>query len=1025
MDLSNLTFDELLDAIRSDSGYQSAQAKKANAPEETVTQSPAIAEESAEMSSKPIMFEPEYTEKNREAEEAADTVEEVYVTSDFTEEPAAESVALLHEEAAGKAAAEVFEKDTVQIFTPPAVPLSLFETEQPEDELPLWQAPDFTAEIYKPITPESDVESGNDEYSSQTPEADETYEDDSNVYTTPLPPEPIELLFPDETEDEEPIKIYTPPKPDPIDFGGFDITADVASLFPDISDEEASDEKPVTVTDNTKTRVIDPIAITEPTVHHEPSYDKTAVVPDVTDEKTKAVPAVEDGKTRAVDFGTVFERPGIVTTKGAYDKTSDLNALPHILPADEFIDGEGKKFVRTGEIPKVVTAPKNPVVRHEEDEQMMLPGFFDKEEIVRVDEDVVEEELKRTRSRKVDSFRLEGTDIDEPVMDDEVSQELTQGNSGTKKRRFSLTKTRHRLTKQHVEFTRPSNGKAVHTFIARKKLMAIIGAAVSGVCSLILLITTAIPAVAERINAGADVNDAPVTYLLSLIFLLVAIGCALPGCISGITCFFNGTGRPNSQTPVIIAAAAALIQNIVALSSYDGEDVPLFSLAATFLLCCCSLGNMLVYSRTMSNFAFLYKQGREGLYSVRSIDNAIDANRVSQNVVMGEADIRYSGKLKFADRFMAYSLSSDSADDLCAKLVPIVAIISAVIGVIGGFVTGSFIGALTVFSGTLCMGTPACALIAANLPLLIENKRLRKEGAMITGYAAAFEYESTNAVAIDASELFPGENCNIHGMKTFNGVRVDDAVLTAASMLIAAGGPISSLFENVIMEHNELLLKVEDLKYEERLGLTGWIRNRRVFVGNRKLLENHNIEIPMSIDESKYVSGDRQIIYLADAGKIAAFFVVSYGRNKKIAEYLRRIENNGINILVRTTDSNINEKFIAKCFDLPLNSVKVVSNTAGEVLKNYAEHTVNREDAKLIHNGTAAAFLHAVSSAGKLCETAGKITTLQTFCMGAGLLLTVLIMIFSGPLSLTALPVCISQLLWIAIAAVLPLFGKE
>ena len=987
MDLSNLTFEELLDAIRSDSGYQNAQAQKPDISEETIAE---IIDEFEELTEE---LPPNEVKEEKISEF---TFEEALVEDTLTEEiPAAEP-----------------EKDEAESVTLPAVPLSLSEEELPDEELTVWQAPESYNEAYQPIALEDDEE-------------DEVITESDSVYTPPSPPEPIELIFPDESEDEEPIKIYTPPKPEPIDFGGFDITADVASLFPDISDEDIPEEEPAAVTDNSKTRVIDPVITTEPAAQPEPSYEKTTVVPAVTDDKTKAIPTAEDGKTKAVDFGAVFERPGIVTTSSAYDKTSDLNALPHILPADEFIDGKSKKFVRTGEIPKVEATPKAPVVRHEEDEQMMLPGFFEKEEIVRVDEDVVEEELKRTRSRKVNSFRLEGTDIDEPVMDEEVSQELSQGNTGAKKRRFSLTKTRHRLTKQRVEFTHPSEAKTVHKFIARKKLMATIGAIASGICSLVLLITTAIPAVAEKINAGANVNGAPVTYLLSLIFLTVSIGCALPGCISGITCFFNGNGRPNSQTPVIIAAAAALIQNIIAFTGYDGEDFPLFSLAATFLLCCCSIGNILVYSRTMSNFAFLYKQRRDGLYSIRSVDNAIDANRISQNVVMGNADIRYSGKLKFADRFMAYSLSSDSADDLCARLVPIVAIISVVVGIIGGFVTGSFIGAVTVFSGTLCMGTPACALIAANLPLLLENKKLHEDGAMVTGYAAAFEYESTNAIAIDASELFPGENCNIHGMKTFNGVRVDDAVLTAASMLIAAGGPISSLFENVIMAHNELLLRVEDLKYEERLGLTGWIRNRRVFIGNRKLLENHNIEIPMSIDESKYVGGNRQIIYLADAGKIAAFFVVSYGRNKKIAEYLRRIENNGINILVRTMDSNINEKFIAQCFDLPLNSVKVVSNTAGEVLRNYAEHTVNREDAKLIHNGTAAAFLHAVSSASKLCETAGKISTLQTFCMGAGLLLTVLIMIFSGPLSLTALPVCISQLLWIAIAAILPLFGKE
>ena len=1014
MDLSNLTFDELLDAIRSDSGYQSAQAQKTDTYEENTTQTPAAAEEIAE----------DFSDFTFEEAVAEDFFIEEPVAENFSIEETAVEDFLADESATGNfsidepVAAVLFDEepveDTNEIFTPPAAPLGLFETDLPEEDIPVWQMPVPDSEEYQPIALDPI-----DEYSDDD---EEVITADESVY---IPPEPIELIFPDETEDEEPIKIYTPPKPEPIDFGGFDITADVASLFPDISDDDIPEEEPVTVADNSKTRVIDPIEVAEPAAQPEPSFEKTTVVPDVTDDKTKAIPTAEDGKTRAVDFGAVFERPGIVTTSSAYDKTSDLNALPHILPADEFIDGESKKFVRTGEIPKVESAPKNPVVRHEEDEQMMLPGFFEKEEIVRVDEDVVEEELKRTRSRKVNSFRLEGTDIDEPVMDDEVSQELSQGNTGAKKRRFSLTKTRHRLAKQRVEFTHPADGKVVHGFIAHKKLMATIGAIASGICSLVLLITTAIPAVAEKINSGAEVNGAPLTYLVSLIFLVISIAFALPGCISGITCFFNGNNRPNSQTPVIIAALAALIQNIVAFTSYDGEDYPLFSLAASFLLCCCSIGNILIYSRTASNFAFLYKQRREGLYSIRSIDNAIDANRVSQNVVMGNADIRYSGQLKFADRFMAYSLSSDAADDLCARLVPIVAIISVIVGIIGGFATVSFVGAVTVFCGTLCMGTPACALIAANLPLLLENKKLREDGAMVTGYAAAFEYESTNAIAIDASELFPGENCNIHGMKTFNGVRVDDAVLTAASMLIAAGGPISSLFENVIMAHNELLLRVEDLKYEERLGLTGWIRNRRVFIGNRKLLENHNIEIPMSIDESKYAGGNRQIIYLADAGKIAAFFVVSYGRNKKIAEYLRRIENNGINILVRTTDSNINEKFIAQCFDLPLNSVKVVSNTAGEVLRNYAEHTVNREDAKLIHNGTAAAFLHAVSSASKLCETAGKISTLQTFCMGAGLLLTVLIMIFSGPLSLTALPVCISQLLWIAIAAILPLFGKE
>ena len=1004
MELNNLSFDELLEAIRNDSGYKSALAKqsavqaaepeiKAEEPKEEIASQPEAeelpqvyvteADEEPAAESVPENFQP-----LEESAEEFGSWEEVEFEETENEEQFCEIVIEDPEEDFSFAFRPEENEEPVPVFNPPAVP-SFFELEE-QDE-----AEEESAEFYQPVTVPEVTQP------LEIVDADETEASEQTVvYTAPVPPEPIVLEIVQDEEDSD-IKVSAKPAEEKTE--GFNIDTDIDSLFPDVNfgEDETVVYSPTEQKTEDKTIVIDSSSVVQST--QEVSFDKT----------------------KHVNLNSVFERPGIVTTTAAFDKTSDLSALPHILPADELLREE-KKFIRTGSIPKVDSRPKTPTVRYEEDEQMVLPGFFEKEEIIRVDENEVEEELKRTRSRKVSSFKIEGAEIEEPVIDEEVSHELIQGIAEGRKRRFSLTKTRHRLARQKVEFNRPADGRNVRNFVARKKLNAIISAAVTGVCALVLLITTAIPAVAEKINiSSVSSNGAPVTYIISLLLLCMAIAAALPTCYSGISCFISGAGKPNAQTPVFAAALAALIHNIIEICTYDGTDRPLFSLSAAFLLCCCSLGNILIHTRIMSNFAFLFKQGREGLHSVREIDNAIDANRVSQNVVMGQADIRCSGKLKFATRFMSYSLSSDSADDLCAKLVPIAAGISAVIGIVAGFMTKSFNGGFALFSGAMCMGAPVCAIIASNLPLLLENKRLREDGAMITSYAAAFEYESTNAIALDASDLFPGENCNIHGMKAFNNLRVDDVVLTAASMLIAAGGPISSLFKNVIMEHNELLLEVEELKYEERLGLSGWIRGRRIFVGNRKLLENHNIEIPMSVDESKYVHGDRQIIYLADAGKIAAFFVVSYGRNEKIAEYLRKIENNGINILVRTTDSNINEKFIASCFGLPLNSVKVVSNTAGEVLRSYSERTVPREDAKIIHNGTAAALLHAVSSASRLCAAAGKISTLQTFCTAAGLLLTAIIMIFSGPLTLSPISVCICQLVWLAVSAIVPMIGKE
>lgn len=888
------------------------------------------------------------------------------------EEIVAEEISVIEEEPEEPVAYEP------QRFEPEPTEFLSLETEEKEETEKI-SAPVFYSE--QPI-----------EIVEETADEPESLFEPVNItYTPPAAPAPLEIVEEEAAEPEPATVAYAPAVPTEEDkaeqpekfeiFGNIDIESDVSAMFPEITEEEPETENQAT--------------------------EETIVVGELPDKTV------------------VFERPGIVTGKNMFEKTADLRAVPAILSADDmlkekYLSGE-KTFVRTGAIP--IVAPSKPQPVHHEDGQMVLPGFGEPEEPVeQVDESVVEDELRKNRSKKVDSFRLEGIAPEEPHIDEDIAEELG-GEIREKRKRFSSTKTRTRLNRQSVEYRKPSDKAKISEFISRKRVTAIVGTAVSGVCALAMLIMTAIPSLAQRINDASP--SVSVVAVVSLAVLAVAFFATLPLWSSGISCFFSGSGKPNARTPVSLAAVAALIQSVLLVIFDTHGEMPVFAPAAAFVLCLNAAGSLLAYSSVEKNFAFLASRSKDGLYTVRTIDNASDANRIGRNVVMGEADIRYSGRTKFASNFLAYSLASDAADDLCIKLVPIATAASIVIGLIAGIASKSALCGISIFAGAMCMGTPASAVLAANLPLSKANKALREDGGIVTGYAGAFEYESTNAVAVDAADLFPGSSCNIHGMKTFYGVRIDDAILTAASMLIAAQGPISSLFNEVVMGRKELLMNVEDMVYEDRLGLSGWIRGRRVFVGNRKLLENHNIEIPMSVDEAKYRHDGRRVVYLADAGKIAAIFVVSYGSEPRIAEHLRRIENNGINILIRTTDSNITEEFVANTFGLPLNSVKVVSTPAGEVLKSYADSVTPKADAKLLHNGTAAAFLHCVSKAGSLCAAAGVVTTQQTFCTAAGLLLMAIIVIFSGALNVSALQICICQLIWTAIGAGVSLINKE
>lgn len=116
-------------------------------------------------------------------------------------------------------------------------------------------------------------------------------------------------------------------------------------------------------------------------------------------------------------------------------------------------------------------------------------------------------------------------------------------------------------------------------------------------------------------------------------------------------------------------------------------------------------------------------------------------------------------------------------------------------------------------------------------------------------------------------------------------MRIDDAFLYTAAVVIKSGGALSDVFDSVILSKRDILPPVESLVYEEKLGCSCWINNQRVLVGNRDLLSKHNVTPPSEDEEKKFLKSGRQVIYLAVEGKTAAGFSVEYKPNGDIARY--------------------------------------------------------------------------------------------------------------------------------------------
>ena len=282
---------------------------------------------------------------------------------------------------------------------------------------------------------------------------------------------------------------------------------------------------------------------------------------------------------------------------------------------------------------------------------------------------------------------------------------------------------------------------------------------------------------------------------------------------------------------------------------------------------------------------------------------------------------------------------------------------------------------------------------------------------MISCQEATEELCRTNAIIIDSKELFDQNACAMLGFKDFKNVRVDDAMLYAAAMVIRSGGPLTGVFDQMVINRRDILPTVKSFSYEEKLGVSGWIYGQKVVLGNRAMMTNHNVQIPQTVDEDRYLMSGHEVMFLAIAHKLAAMIVVDYAPNVKIAPYLKKLRDAGVSILVRNCDSNVTERMVSGCYDMRLDNIKIINSSAGRVFKKYKSRPKMAARASSIHDGTPYSFMCSLCTASTLRHVFKFSNMLTAVGIIMGFAIVLLLSILSVISDLPAIFVILTQLL--------------
>ncbi len=195
---------------------------------------------------------------------------------------------------------------------------------------------------------------------------------------------------------------------------------------------------------------------------------------------------------------------------------------------------------------------------------------------------------------------------------------------------------------------------------------------------------------------------------------------------------------------------------------------------------------------------------------------------------------------------------------------------------------------------------------------------------MMPEYSAITAYQDTDAILVDANDLFPEDTVVLHGIKTFQGKRIDDAIIDAASVVCSANSVLKGVFLSIINQKTELLKPVDSIIYEDLMGISAWVDERRVLIGNRDLMINHSIAVPKPEYESRYNQEGNDVIFLSCGGELCAAFIIQFKADHTSSDVTKLLYKNNIVAVIKTVDSCITGEMLERVFEVDSSLFKIL-----------------------------------------------------------------------------------------------------
>ena len=492
----------------------------------------------------------------------------------------------------------------------------------------------------------------------------------------------------------------------------------------------------------------------------------------------------------------------------------------------------------------------------------------------------------------------------------------------------------------------------------------------------------------------------------SLPFLpsLIQFGMLAVSALANINIFasFKNLFKKNTEAaaPIALSVSAMLIYMVYGLifGVYPSEPalLTLISLAAF---------NYFGYKRATSvlnNFKIAtYKNEKK---AILLIDDQITASSMARTSIEGEVLAVGIKPTSNITDFIKFSSADSAFGGNLGFFTIVFGLICVVAAALIGISHESFDSAFSAIAIMLSFFAMPTFAIAEYLPLFDLSKALYKNGAMVCGKYSASRIEQANAVVITSADLFPEGSIELYNMKPLCSNNIDSTLSCAASVVEAANSPLASVFKTFVDPAKDRPV-ADSVNYEDNLGISGWVKDDHLLIGNRTLLEAHGVKVPPLEVDRKILHRGYFPVYVALGQRACAMLIVKYTPDRRVRNDLVRLINAGITLLVDNCDSNLTVEMLSDYYAIYPDSIRIMDGKGSHNYKNAAKYCESFS--------AHAVFVGPSSEYFKIISGSLKLRTVANFMYALHIVLAVLVSAvftlsgINGHLSLLHVSICL------------------